>query len=84
VSVPRKDGEEFFTLASKIPLKTSVRTFPLAEANAALDAVREGRLEGAAVLTVAYNPLSGNGYRVFGKTRKGYTTSSDTPRSARK
>jgi D-arabinose 1-dehydrogenase-like Zn-dependent alcohol dehydrogenase len=53
VSVPRKDGEEFFTLASKIPLKTSVRTFPLAEANAALDAVREGRLEGAAVLTVA-------------------------------
>jgi propanol-preferring alcohol dehydrogenase len=49
-NLTRKDGEEFLALAGKIPLKTSVRPYPLASANQALDDLRQGRIEGAAVL----------------------------------
>jgi propanol-preferring alcohol dehydrogenase len=37
-------------LASELPLRTEVRTYPLTDANAALDDLRQGRLHGAAVL----------------------------------
>ena len=37
-------------IAAKIPVKTRTMTFPLARANDALNALRSGRLEGAAVL----------------------------------
>ena len=49
-NLTRKDAEEFLELAPRVPVRTSVKTYPLAEANAALDAVRAGHLTGAAVL----------------------------------
>lgn len=49
-NLTRRDGEEFLALAPKIPIKTSVETLPLDAANEALVRLREGRLEGAAVL----------------------------------
>ena len=39
-------------LAPQVPVRTTVETFPLAEANDALDRLRGGRVRGAAVLTV--------------------------------
>ena len=51
-NLTRRDGEEFFALAPKIPVKTSVETFPLERANEALERLREGRINGAAVLVV--------------------------------
>jgi propanol-preferring alcohol dehydrogenase len=49
-NLTRADADEFLKLASTIPLRTHVRTYPLAEANQALSDLREGRLSGAAVL----------------------------------
>ncbi|MGA3284288.1 MAG: zinc-dependent alcohol dehydrogenase family protein [Verrucomicrobiota bacterium] len=45
-----RDGAEFFALAPKVPVRTTVQTFPLAEANEALGRLRTGKLQGAAVL----------------------------------
>ncbi len=45
-----RDGEEFLALAAQVPVSTTVEVFPLREANAALDALRSGRVHGAAVL----------------------------------
>jgi propanol-preferring alcohol dehydrogenase len=49
-NLTRKDGEEFFALAPKIPVKTQVSCYPLTDANEALSDLRDGRLQGAAVL----------------------------------
>ena len=49
-NLTRQDAVEFLDLAPKIPVRTTIKTFPLGEANAALDALRHGRLSGAAVL----------------------------------
>ena len=49
-NLTRRDGEEFLALAPKVPVRTSVETFPLAEANVALARHREGKIRGAAVL----------------------------------
>jgi propanol-preferring alcohol dehydrogenase len=49
-NLTREDATEFLDLAPRVPVRTHVTTFPLAEAEAALDAVRHGTLEGAAVL----------------------------------
>lgn len=49
-NLTRADGEEFLALAPAIPIRTEVETFPLEQANEALDRLREGRLRGAAVL----------------------------------
>ena len=51
-NLTRRDGEEFIELARRIPVHTTVVPFPLERANEALDAVRNGRLTGAAVLEV--------------------------------
>ncbi|MCZ7664897.1 MAG: zinc-dependent alcohol dehydrogenase family protein [Thermoleophilia bacterium] len=51
-NLTRKDGHEFLRLAPQIPVGTRVRAFPLEEANEALDELRAGRIEGAAVLVV--------------------------------
>jgi propanol-preferring alcohol dehydrogenase len=51
-NLTRRDGEEFLELAPKLPLRTQVTPYPLADANAALSDLREGRLTGAAVLDV--------------------------------
>lgn len=49
-NLTRRDGEEFFAAAESLPLRCAVVPFALARADEALAALREGRLEGAAVL----------------------------------
>jgi propanol-preferring alcohol dehydrogenase len=49
-NLTRRDGAEFFALAPRVPVRTTVQTFPLAEANEALARLRTGKLQGAAVL----------------------------------
>jgi alcohol dehydrogenase, propanol-preferring len=52
-NLTRRDGEEFLALAPQVPVQTQVRVYPLQGANQALDDLRAGRLEGAAVLRVS-------------------------------
>jgi len=49
-NLTRQDGVDFLRLAPSIPVQTAVHPFPLARANDALGALREGRISGAAVL----------------------------------
>jgi propanol-preferring alcohol dehydrogenase len=49
-NLTRRDGKEFFLLAPRIPVKTTVLTFPMEEANEALARLRRGKIKGAAVL----------------------------------
>ncbi|MGA7562071.1 MAG: zinc-dependent alcohol dehydrogenase family protein [Desulfobaccales bacterium] len=51
-NLTRRDGEEFLALAPRVPVKTEVQTFRLEEANEALDHLRRGQVQGAAVLLV--------------------------------
>jgi propanol-preferring alcohol dehydrogenase len=51
-NLTRQDGREFFEIASRAHVKAEVVVFPLEQANAALEGVRMGRLEGAAVLKI--------------------------------
>jgi alcohol dehydrogenase, propanol-preferring len=51
-NLTRRDGEEFLRIAPQIPIRTETRPFPLKEANEALDLLRQGKLEGAAVLVI--------------------------------
>ncbi len=46
----RRDGMELLELAAKIPIKTEVTPYPLEEAQQALLDLKEGRINGAAVL----------------------------------
>ena len=45
-----RDGEEFLALAPRVPVRTKVQVFPLAQANEALRRLRAGELRGGAVL----------------------------------
>lgn len=49
-NLTRQDAREFLTLAGEIALDMRVQRYPLTEANRALSDLREGRLQGAAVL----------------------------------
>jgi propanol-preferring alcohol dehydrogenase len=49
-NLTRRDGKEFLALAPRVPVRAKIETFPLVEANEALARLREGRLQGAAVL----------------------------------
>jgi alcohol dehydrogenase, propanol-preferring len=49
-NLTRQDGEDFLALAPRAAVRTRITRFPLAAANEALAALREGRLTGAAVL----------------------------------
>jgi len=49
-NLTRRDGEEFLTLAAQVPVRTRTERFPLDRANEALLRLRDGRLQGAAVL----------------------------------
>lgn len=51
-NLTRQDGEEFLALAPKVPVKTAVSPYRLEDANQALDDLRSGKLDGAAVLTI--------------------------------
>ncbi len=49
-NLTRADAEDFLQIAPRVPVRTEVTTFPLEEANEALDRLRGGNLRGAAVL----------------------------------
>ena len=51
-NLTRADGDEFLQIAPQVPVRTQIETFALADANEALDRLRAGRIQGAAVLTV--------------------------------
>ena len=51
-NLTRRDGEELLALAPQVPVRTEVQTFALEQANEALDRLRAGRIEGAAVLVM--------------------------------
>jgi alcohol dehydrogenase, propanol-preferring len=51
-NLTRQDGLDFLALAPEVPVRTEVVPFPLEEANEALEALRGGRVRGAAVLVV--------------------------------
>lgn len=52
-NLTRADAHEFLALAPKAGLRIEVKNYPLTAANAALDDLRAGRLQGAAVLRPA-------------------------------
>jgi alcohol dehydrogenase, propanol-preferring len=52
-NLTRRDGEEFFNIAPRVPVKTNTETFPLEDANIALDQFRAGQLKGTAVLLIS-------------------------------
>ena len=49
-NLTRADGREFLEIASRAGVRTTTTPYPLDKANEALDDLRNGRLEGAAVL----------------------------------
>jgi alcohol dehydrogenase, propanol-preferring len=49
-NLTRRDGDEFLQLAPKVPVRTRPLPYPREQANQALDDLRAGRLQGAAVL----------------------------------
>jgi alcohol dehydrogenase, propanol-preferring len=51
-NLTREDGRELLELAPRVPIRTRTTPFALEQANEALEALRSGALEGAAVLVV--------------------------------
>ncbi|HEX4885670.1 MAG TPA: zinc-dependent alcohol dehydrogenase family protein [Casimicrobiaceae bacterium] len=51
-NLTRADAEAFLALAGRVPLAVHASPYPLDDANRALDDVRRGRIDGAAVLTL--------------------------------
>jgi propanol-preferring alcohol dehydrogenase len=52
-NLTRRDGEELFELAPRVPVRTKTESFPLEEANVAVEKFRAGQLDGTAVLLVS-------------------------------
>ena len=52
-NLTRRDGEEFLEIAPRVPVKTKTETFPLEEANAALQKFRAAELAATAVLRIS-------------------------------
>lgn len=50
-NLTRTDATDFFRIVAQADIRTATVTYPLAEANAALEDLRAGRVSGAAVLT---------------------------------
>jgi propanol-preferring alcohol dehydrogenase len=51
-NLTRADGAEFLAIAPRVPVRTHVTVYPLERAGDALDDLRAGRLEGAAVVRI--------------------------------
>jgi propanol-preferring alcohol dehydrogenase len=51
-NLTRRDGVDFFKIAPRVPVRTTVEIFPLAQANEVLDKLRNGKVHGAAVLSM--------------------------------
>jgi propanol-preferring alcohol dehydrogenase len=49
-NLTRADGDEFMKLAPKVPIRTTITTYPLGSAEQALADLRAGRFEGTAVI----------------------------------
>jgi alcohol dehydrogenase, propanol-preferring len=49
-NLTRQDGEEFIVLAPKVPVRTTISTYALEQAEQALSDLRAGRFEGSAVI----------------------------------
>jgi propanol-preferring alcohol dehydrogenase len=49
-NLTRRDGEEFLSIAPRVPVRTEMTEYPLSRANEALDDLRGGRVRGAAVV----------------------------------
>jgi len=52
-NLTRQDGIDFMQIAPNVPVRTETQRFELSQANEALKLLREGKMEGAAVLTCA-------------------------------
>ncbi|HUV08839.1 MAG TPA: zinc-dependent alcohol dehydrogenase family protein, partial [Spirochaetia bacterium] len=57
----RQDAEELLTTAAEIPVRTTVRLFPLREANQALLELKQSRIDGTAVLVTGEGVKSPDG-----------------------
>jgi alcohol dehydrogenase, propanol-preferring len=55
-NLTRADGHEFLAIAARVPVRTAVTTYALEDAGRAIDDIRAGRLEGAAVIDLAETP----------------------------
>ncbi|PWT77590.1 MAG: alcohol dehydrogenase [Bacteroidetes bacterium] len=51
-NLTRKDGTEFLNLAVQVPVKTQVELFKLPDTNEAIDKLRNGKIQGAAVIVM--------------------------------
>jgi alcohol dehydrogenase, propanol-preferring len=54
-NLTRQDGVEFLKIAAQIPVRTTIQTYALEQANEALDHLRAGQVRGAAVLVMDRN-----------------------------
>ena len=54
-NLTRRDGEDFLAIAPQVPAQTTVETFPLRAANEALQRLRTGKIQGAAVLLPCFD-----------------------------
>ena len=54
-NLTRRDADEFLELAPRVPVKAHTETFPLEQANTALDRFRAGKLSATAVLVMDAN-----------------------------
>lgn len=53
-NLTRSDGVEFLEIASQVAIKTEIQSYSLLQANEALEALRRGRIQGAAVLVMPH------------------------------
>jgi propanol-preferring alcohol dehydrogenase len=51
-NLTRRDAEDFLALAPRVPIRTTIQTLPLTEANEALRRLRTGEVRGSLVLTM--------------------------------
>ena len=49
-NLTRQDGHEFLELAPQVPVRTTITTYPLEQAEKALADLRAGKFEGTAVI----------------------------------
>ena len=49
-NLTRRDGQEFLELAAHVPVRTTITTYPLDQAEQALADLRAGAFEGSAVI----------------------------------
>lgn len=54
-NLTRADGDGLMEVAPQVPVRTEITTYPLSQANSALDDLRAGRIHGAAVLTIHHS-----------------------------